>query len=109
MYTTIGKKIKGLSKGIFFVGALVSVVIGFVLALSDEELYVIIGLLVVLLGCLFAWLFSLFAYGFGELIEKVSLIERNTRNSGMLNPMTETNFDQTEDDPCLPLVFEEKQ
>ena len=78
MYSNIGRKIKGLATVIFIFEALVSVITGFYLMSLDEEI-ILVGLLVLVVGSVAGWVSSWMLYGFGELIDKVSGIERNTR------------------------------
>lgn len=78
MYDNIGGKIKGLAKIIFIVEAIAAAISGLALIVSNEET-VFAGLLAVILGPVAAWVSSWLLYGFGEIVEKVSEIERNTR------------------------------
>ena len=78
MYDNIGKKIKGLAKAVFIVEAIAMVITGIALMASDEYM-IPIGLLVMVVGPLVAWVSSWLLYGFGELIDKTCDIERNTR------------------------------
>lgn len=78
MYDNIGGKIKGLAKATFIVEAIAAVITGIALMVSDEDL-IPVGLLVMLVGPIVAWVSSWLLYGFGELIDKASDIERNTR------------------------------
>lgn len=39
---------------------------------------VIIGIVVIVFGCLMSWIGSFFAYGFGQLIENTDEIRKNT-------------------------------
>ena len=78
MYDNIGSKIKGLAKAIFIVEALAAVITGIALMATDEEL-ILFGFLVMVVGPIVAWVSSWLLYGFGELIDKASDIERNTR------------------------------
>lgn len=78
MYDNIGEKIKGLAKAIFIVESIAAVIAGIALMASDEDL-IPIGLLVLVLGPVVAWVSSWLLYGFGELIDKTCDIERNTR------------------------------
>lgn len=78
MYSEIGKKIKGLALAIFIIMTIGVAIGGLAMMAIDEEL-IIIGLLFVGLGTLFAWISTWMLYGFGELIDKVCDIERNTR------------------------------
>ncbi len=76
MYDKIGSKIKGLAKVIFIVEAIVTVITGIALISSDVD----IGILVIALGPIIAWVSSWLLYGFGELIDKACDIEHNTRS-----------------------------
>ncbi|MBP5242555.1 MAG: hypothetical protein J6Z36_02570 [Clostridia bacterium] len=78
MYKNIGGKIKGLAIGLFFAAAILGVIVGIVLMAVDADL-IPQGLLLLIGGPITAWISSWVLYGFGELIEKVSDIERNTR------------------------------
>ena len=76
MYNNIGKKIKALAKAAFVVEAIAAVIAGIILLIETEEwLY----LLIVVLGPVVAWISSWLLYGFGEIIDKLCDIERNTR------------------------------
>lgn len=77
MYDNIGRKIKTLAKVDFIVLTILSVIAGIILIASDEDL-ILTALLVFVLGPLVAWISSLLTFGFGELIEKVSSIEKST-------------------------------
>ncbi len=77
MYNNIGEKIKILVKSITIIGFIIFGVGGIILALTSSF---IIGTLVAVLGCLSLWLSSFVLYGFGELIEQVSSIAKNTLN-----------------------------
>ena len=78
MFSNIGGKIKGVAYTAFWVGAVVSILAGFLLLAAGDEM-ILVGLLVAGVGCLGSWLGSLFLYGFGELIAKTVQIEKNTR------------------------------
>ncbi|MDR1330170.1 MAG: hypothetical protein LBK23_11280 [Oscillospiraceae bacterium] len=82
MYNNIGAKIKGLAKSIAWIDIISSIIIGIVLIVKgvDDEWYVLIGvgIGVMILGALAAWVSSWFMYGFGELIEKTAETAKNT-------------------------------
>ncbi len=80
MYDNIGKKIKLLAKIIFIIESIASVIIGAAVGSQDEE-FILLGLLIMLIGPLFAWVSSWLLYGFGELIDKTCDIARNTRGN----------------------------
>ncbi len=68
MFSNIGGKIKSLAQVITWLGIIVSVIWGFVLMATDEDL-IPAGLIIALLGSLISWISSFVLYGFGQLIE----------------------------------------
>ena len=79
MYKNIGKKIKNLAKISFLVEAISAVISGIILCVNNtDEIW--IGLLVLFVGPIVAWVSSWLLYGYGELIDKTCDIEFNTRN-----------------------------
>ena len=81
MFENIGKKIKGLARVLFFLEAIGSFIVGIVLLANGDESTVIVGLLVMIGGILFSWVSVCLLYGFGEIIDKLQDIERNTRGA----------------------------
>ncbi len=85
MYANIGKKIKMLAKVICWIGIILSCIIGLVnyfLSFPSEEAKIIIrelfiGLAIAAGGSLISWISSFVLYGFGELIDKTSSLERH--------------------------------
>ena len=78
MFDNIGGKIKLLAKIMFCIMAIGSVIGGIVIISDGYDDVILVGVAVMLLGPLFAWVSSWFMYGFGELIEKTGEIARNT-------------------------------
>ncbi len=76
MYDRIGSKIKVLAKVIFWVEAVVAVIAALVMIESTEGVSLLLGMV----GVLVAWVSSWFLYGFGEIIDKLCEIEKNTRS-----------------------------
>lgn len=79
MYNNIGRKIKGLSIAFYIIGAAVPAIIGCIMIASDSDL-VTAGFIVIVVGCIAAWISSWLLYGFGELIENTGHIAANSRN-----------------------------
>lgn len=75
MFDNISGKIKKLSKVLFLIEVIVAVILGMVLAEDTEGL----SFLFAIAGGLVAWTSACFLYGFGEIIDKLFEIERNTR------------------------------
>ena len=77
MFRNIGSKIKTLAKVIFWLSVIGSMIGAFaVIALAAMRgsgdsigLAIIIGLVIVIVGIVFAWLSTFMLYGFGELID----------------------------------------
>jgi len=78
MYDNIGGKIKGLAKIMFIVEAIGAVITGIVLLATDDDL-IFSGLLTLFCGPITAWVSSWVLYAFGELVEKTTDNEINTR------------------------------
>ena len=89
MFDNIGAKIKKLAEIITIGGIIVSVGIG----TMNENFR---GIVIALLGSLVSWISSFLLYGFGELIEKVTAIEKNTRVVTEIEP--DINEQATESD-----------
>ena len=81
MYDNIGGKIKGLAKAFFVVESIAAIIGGMVVIVGGNGgLAVFVGILTVFFGPIVAWVSSWVIYGFGELIDKASDIEYNTRS-----------------------------
>ena len=78
-YDNIGKKIKGAAKAIFIIESILSLIVGLIIVTNFYDFEVVLGILLMIIGPIVAWVSSWLLYGFGELIDKVSGIERNTR------------------------------
>ncbi len=77
MFNNPGSKIKILAKVLYIIEAISAVITGVSLITIDEDM-ALIGLLVMVAGPVVAWVLSLLLYGFGEAIEKLRDIEKNT-------------------------------
>lgn len=91
MYDNISSKIKGLAKAAFIVEAIAAIIAGIALMASDEDM-IPVGLLVMVVGPIVAWVSSWLLYGFGELIDKACDIARNTY-SGERKSETQSKID----------------
>ena len=80
MFDNIGAKLKALAKAYVFIGVVISFIIWLFVSFSvAEEAVILLSLLLIVgIGAVLSWLFSLFIYGFGELIEKTSQVAKNT-------------------------------
>lgn len=71
MYNNIGRKIKGLAKGLFIIESVVAVIIALVLMARSVKAgfrFLVVGVPVI--ACL-AWISSWVLYGFGAMVEKI--------------------------------------
>lgn len=78
MYENIGGKIKGLAKATFIVEAIAAVITGIILMVDNDDM-IPFGLVLLIVGPAIAWASSWLLYGFGELIDKVCEIAKNTK------------------------------
>jgi len=76
LYNNIGKKIKWLAKLIFIAESVISVIAGLCLIIFGYDM-VLLALTVLLICPLLAFVSSWLLYGFGEIIEKLTSLERN--------------------------------
>lgn len=77
MFTNVGRKIKVYAKICLWMETIIFVIYGIVVlgdAYWAEE--VVIGIALIIGGPISAWIISLFIYGFGEIVEKISSIEK---------------------------------
>ncbi len=81
MYKNIGGKLKALAMGICIFVSILEFLAGIgMIAVSDGSGELIAtGICMMLFGPVISWISSWILYGFGELIDKASAIERNTR------------------------------
>ena len=89
MFENVGVKIKGMAKVFFAVGILVPLICGIIVIALDKNLAPI-GVIIIFLGALLAWLATVLLYGFGELIHRTSLIESKL-NPNQAEPAAKTN------------------
>ena len=90
MYNNIGGKIKSLAKWTFIAETVAMVLAGITVLIEEEDF--LLCFVCVLLGPVVAWVSSWLLYGFGEIITKLTDIERNTYCGG-IKSMTRANAD----------------
>ena len=90
MYDNIGGKIKGLAKWVCIIGSIIMAISGIV-CMGQGEDSIPVGILLLILGPVLCWISSWILYGFGELIEKISNIERTM--SGNEKSQVQANSD----------------
>ena len=94
MYDNIGRKIKDLAKTICLLEAFAAIIAGMIVIgtfadAKDGTGMIGIGILIMLVGSLLAWISSWLLYGFGELIEKTSNIEIYLRPQSYKEPLAD--------------------
>jgi hypothetical protein len=70
-YDNIGRKIKGAAEFIFILEAIVTIIVGIALMILELPF---LGILLMVLGPVLAWISSWLMYGFGQLIENSDII-----------------------------------
>ena len=78
-YENIGRKIKGVAIFTVFINALLSIIALFYF-LSEDDYPTLVPLLIMLGILIGGFILSWLIYGFGEIVDKLCDIERNTRN-----------------------------
>ncbi len=78
LYTDIGKKVKKLAKIVFVFETIVAFISGIFLWIETEDFLMMLAIF--LLSPIFALITSRLLYAFGELVEKTTENERNTKN-----------------------------
>lgn len=109
MFENIGSKIKTLAKVLCWIGIIASVITAIVLW-ADE--LVGIGFIVLVGGSLLSWIGSFFAYGFGELVSNVNMMN-NLMNGKEIEASTEIisrheEKSETEETVNLPELSKEQ-
>ena len=80
MFEDIGSKIKNLSKFICCIEIIACIVVGIVMAATNENL-IFARILVAVMGALLSWVGAFILYGFGQLIENSDIIAEESRRS----------------------------
>lgn len=78
MYDNIGGKIKGLAATVATIASIGAVIMGIITMVPGGRM-IVIGLLIMIIGMLIAWISSWLLYGFGQIIDTLDRIEKNTR------------------------------
>lgn len=94
LYENIGGKIKSLAKWLFIIEAVVTVVYGFAIIIKDINL-ALYGIIIMVGGPIVALILSWILYAFGELVEKISGVEINTKK--ILNKTNEKSYSSKEE------------
>ena len=95
MYENIGKKIKSLASILTWIGIIAYVIAALILiivGISEDEVLLIFGIVTLIVGPFVTWISNFFVYGFGELIDKVTDIERNMRG-GKVKSVAQSKVD----------------
>ncbi len=94
MFNHIGAKIKGFAKFLFWLSAIVGILVGLGIMIAgaigadyaaEKVLFIFVGILVIMCSFLFAWIQNFVLYGYGELIDsnqKILEILEEQKNAG---------------------------
>ena len=72
-FDNVGKKIKDIAQGAFVIEAISAIISGIVLMSEDDD-FILLGILLIFAGPIVAWILSLPLYGFGQLVENSDII-----------------------------------
>ena len=78
MFSDVGKKIKSVAEFVFVFQVLLSLIGGIVIIANDDDMAGL-GILVIIVGSVIAWLSSLLIYAYGEIAQTNAQNEENTR------------------------------
>lgn len=76
MFENIGRKIKGLTKIICWVGIIASIVAAIAMMSMGEDVLLVIGIIMLVVGPIMSWVSSFIMYGFGELVDRATSVEQ---------------------------------
>ena len=93
MFHNVGKKIKATAQAVFYILMLGAIIGGVALAGSDDSL-IGAGVGLIAGGFFVAWFFAMLIYGFGEIIDKATAIERNTRGGEIKSEAMQREADE---------------
>ena len=109
LYSNIGSKIKNWAKWVFIVAAIASVIGAICMMASAEDSWMlVVGMIVLVVGPLIAWVSSWLLYGFGEIIVKLTAIERNTRSTNADKEESSVHTNEENEQQVHILTDEEK-
>ena len=109
LYSNIGSKIKNWAKWVFIVEAISSVIGAICMMASAEDSWMlVVGMIVLVVGPLIAWVSSWLLYGFGEIIVKLTAIERNTRSTNADKEESSVHTNEENEQQVHILTDEEK-
>ena len=109
LYSNIGSKIKNWAKWVFIVEAIASVIGAICMMASAEDSWMlVVGMIVLVVGPLIAWVSSWLLYGFGEIIVKLTAIERNTRSTNADKEESSVHTNEENEQQVHILTDEEK-
>ena len=109
LYSNIGSKIKTWAKWVFIVEAIASVIGAICMMASAENSWMlVVGMIVLVVGPFIAWVSSWLLYGFGEIIVKLTAIERNTHSTNADKEESSVHTNEENEQQVHILTDEEK-
>ena len=88
LFANAGAKIKNYAKTLFAIEAIVAILSGLLMIVSDEE-YFLMGVVIAAIGVFVAYLSSLFLAAFGDLVQ--SNVDNKAINEQILAKLNEKN------------------
>ena len=109
LYSNIGSKIKNWAKWVFIVEAIASMIAAiYMMASAEDSWMLVVGMIVLVVGPFIAWVSSWLLYGFGEIIVKLTAIERNTRSTNADKEESSVHTNEENEQQVHILTDEEK-
>lgn len=102
MFENIEEKLKAIANIFTVIGFIASIISGIVCWVN--HIGFLVGLIILVVGCLFSWAGGCLLYGFGELIESTKAIERATRTNSPISPIPNSNASQKSCPSCFNRV-----
>ena len=102
MFENIEEKLKAIANIFTVIGFISSIILGIVCWTNHIGFF--IGLIILVVGCLFSWAVGCLLYGFGELIESTKTIERATRKDTSVSSIPNSNVSQKSCPSCFSRV-----
>ena len=112
MYRNIGKKIKILVTAVVIFVSLIFIAYGIFLIFDEKSNTTtrVYGLCIAVIGPIIAWISGFIVYGFGEIVEKIDLIEKRLRivdSEGELKKILEGQLNETDEEETFTFSIEE--
>ena len=112
-FENVGEKIKSIAKVLFWILSVivwVACIVGIIIAGEYEPAWLLMPIGIAILWPLLMWVYSLFIYGFGEIISKLDVISANTKvvkdDLNSKSKQTQTNHQNIEKELDIKIANE---